>query len=255
MEDVTILKGALEDHLGRVIHPDTEADQVMRPNGETAEAAFLRLWEAFKNYLPKTGGALTGDLSTDKTITVNQWGGISAGTDGSVVFAENCYKHPTNNTFHFARTHESMGARGIVLQNGQPGIWYFDTGSRATTADEQFTPTLISITDNGTRNVSSRDMNDIMENGFYDGTEMANAPTNDWYWFEVQTHSLNPGGWCTQIAHKFGENTSFRRTKSNGVWSAWDKMLHESNSPAMHYATREPLATDGRDGDSWDVYV
>ncbi len=255
MAETIIMKGALEDHLGRVIHPDTEADQVLRPNGETAEAAFLRLLAMFSNYLPMTGGTVGGPLGTDKTFTVNMWGGISAGTDGSVVFAENCYKHPTNNTFHFARTHESMGARGIVLQNGQPGIWYFDTGSRATTADEQFTTPLISMTDKSTRNVSSRNMNDIRENGFYDGTDMTNAPGTGWFWFDVINHSLNPDQWCTQIAYQFGENTIYQRNQANGNWGPWEKILNTGNSPTLHYATWEPLATDGKEGDVWDVYV
>jgi hypothetical protein len=142
-----------------------------------------------------------------------------------------------------------------VFQNGQPGIWYFDTGSRATTADEQFTAQLASMTDKSTGLISGKNMDDITENGLYNGITMTNAPTNDWFWFEVMNHSLNPNNWCTQFAHSFGSNDSFRRTKSNGVWTGWEKIMTTGNSPALHYATWEPLATDGKEGDVWDVYV
>lgn len=251
---IEIIKGALEDHLGRVIHPDTEADQVIRPNGETAEAALQRILALFGNYLSLGGGTVNGPLATSKTFTVNQWCGVSAGSDGIVVIAQNAYKHPTNNTFHFSRTHESMGARGIVLQNGQTGIWYFDTGSRATTIDEQFVPTLISLTDKSTKDISG-DMNNVIENGIYNGATITNAPSDGWYWVQVINHSINPTVWITQIAHDFYSTNSFRRTCINGTWGKWDMILTEGNTPAQYYATREPLATDGKDGDVWDVFV
>jgi hypothetical protein len=249
------MKGALEDHLGRIIHPDTEGDQVILQNGKNAEEMISQILAKFAGYLPLSGGALSGYLSTDKTITVNQWCGISAGTDGTVLIAQNAYKHPTNNTIHFSRTHESMGARGIVMQNGQPGIWYFDTGSRATAADEQFTPTLISMTDKRTVDVSGTDLNFLHLNGIYNGVGMINAPTIDWYWVHVTNHNLDSSKWVLQEVFSFGSTRAWRRVCSNGVWSAWDEMLTQSNAPAQYYATWEPLATDGKDGDVWDVYV
>ena len=249
----TIVKGAIEDHLGRVLHPDTEADLVIRPNGETAEAAFQRLMALFINYLPMTGGTLSGPLGTDKTITVNQWGGISAGTDGTVVFGENCYKHPTSNTFHFARTHESMGARGIVFQNSQPGIWWFDTGHRATTADEAFVPNSAPLTKQPTALVTSIDT--IADNTVVDCNDVPNGPGADWYYIETICHSNDPQQYRTQIAYAFHSTDVKRRRMSAGVWSQWEPFLTQSNTPAQYYATWEPLATDGKDGDVWDVYV
>lgn len=253
---IEIIKGALEDHLGRVIHPDTEADQVIRPNGETAEAALQRISALFASYLPMTGGTVNGPLGTSSTFTVNQWGGISAGTDGTVVIAQNAYKHPTNNTYHFARTHGTMGAMGIVLQNGHPGIWYFDTGDRATAENEQFTPTLISLTDKSTKDISGTDLNSLYENGIYNGIQLTNGPTTgDWYWVRVTNHNLDSTKWILQEAFTFGNTRAWRRVCANGVWSAWDEMLTQSTAPAHHYATWAPLATDGKDGDVWDVYV
>lgn len=250
-----VIKGALEDHLGRVIHPDTEADQVLRPNGETAEAALERIFALFQSFLALSGGTVNGNLATSGTFTVNQWCGISAGSDGAVVIAENAYKHHANNTFHFARTHESMGARGIVLRGDTTGIWYFDTGNRATTADEQFTPTLISMTDKSTILISGKDMNEVVENGIYNGNGMINAPYGGWFWVQVINHNLDTDRWQTQIAYSFSDNNTYRRTKSDGTWSAWEWFLTNSNSPALHYATWEPLATDGKEGDVWDIYV
>jgi hypothetical protein len=249
-----IIKGALEDHQGRIMYPDTEADQVMLPNGVTVDKMVEQILARFASYLPMTGGTVSGPLGVDKTITVNQWGGISAGTDGNVVIGENCYKHPTNNTFHFSRTHGSMGARGIVFQNGQPGIWYFDTGSRATTADEQFTPTLISLTDKSTKDING-DMNNITENGLYNGTSLANAPSEGWYWVNVFNHNIDPTKWVSQIAYDFNSTKIYRRSCVYGTWTPWDMILTQSNAPSHYYYTREPLATDGKDGDVWDVYV
>lgn len=251
-----VIKGALQDHLGRVMHPETETDQVIRPNGETAEATLQRLLGMFASYLPLTGGSINGSLGISGTFTVNQWGGVSAGTDGSVVFGENCYKHPTNNTFHFSRTHVSMGARGLVFQNGQPGVWYFDTGSRATTQDETFSPVLISLTDKSTIDKSGTDLNSLYENGVYNGIQMTNAPTTgDWYWVRVTNHNLDKTKWVLQEAFTFGNTRAWRRVCSNGLWTLWDEVLTQSTAPAHHYATWEPLATDGKDGDVWDVYV
>lgn len=252
-DEIKIIKGAIEDHLGRIIHPDTEADQVLLPSGVTLDRAIEQIVARFANYLPMTGGTVSGPLGTDKNITVNQWGGISAGTDGTVVIGENCYKHPTNNTFHFARTHESMGARGIVMQNGRPGIWYFDIGSRATTADEQFTPKLISITSKST--VLDPDIDNVMENTIVDCTSTQNGPGQDWYYIQHIGHSSDPTNYATQIAYAFNTVDVKRRRKVNGQWQPWEPFLTQSNTPAHYYATWEPLATDGKDGDVWDVYV
>ena len=254
MAEITIMKGALEDHLGRIIYPNTEADQVMTQNGKTVEERLAEMLAKFSDYLSLTGGTISGDLQTYfGKYHVNTWGVLSTGTDGTVVLAENAYIHPANNTFHFANDHASMGARGIVFRNGIAGVWYFDTGSISTTAGAAFTPNLISITDKATKNYTGN-LNNITENTIVDGNAMANAPTADWYFVQHIAHS---GGttYATQIAYSFFGPDVYRRRKSQGGWSTWDPFLTPSNTPTQHYSTAAPTASDGKDGDVWDVYV
>ena len=254
MSEVTIMKGALEDHLGRIIYPDTAADQVITEDGKTAEEKLAELLANFSKYLPLAGGTVTGDVKTSKgNYHVNQWGCFSAGSDGIVMLAENAYKHPTNNTYHYAATHPSMGARGIVFRSGVQGVWYFDTGLIATTANAQFNPNLISITDKATKNYTGN-LNNITENTIVDGNAMENAPTADWYFVQHIAHS---GGttYATQIAYSFFSPDVYRRRKSQGGWSTWEPFLTPSNTPTQHYSTVAPTASDGKDGDVWDVYV
>lgn len=254
-EETIIMKGALEDHLGRIIHPDTEADQVTTQNGKTVEEALAELLAKFADYLPLVGGRISGDLKTSRgNYYVSNWGCFSAGADGTVVIAENAYKHPTNNTYHYANTHATVGARGIVFRGDAQGVWYFDTGSIATTANAAFTPTLISITDKATKLYSGNDLNNITENALIDGTSMANAPDTDWYYVQHFTHSQNASH-ATQIAYSFFTPAVYRRRKYKGDWSDWEPFLTPSNTPTQHYSTVAPTAADGKDGDVWDVYV
>ena len=255
MAEKIIMKGALEDHLGRILHPDTEADQVICTDGKSAEEKLVEILANFAKYLPLTGGTLTGDVKTNKgNIHINSWGCISAGTDGTVVVGENVYKHATNNTYHYATTHATMGARGIVFRNGVEGIWYFDTGRIATTANTAFNPTFISLTDKATK-VFGGDLNGIVENSLFDCTDLANGPGEGWYFIQHISHSADPVNWATQIAYSFHTSDVKRRLKRNGVWTQWEPFVTQSNTPTQYYSTSAPTAADGKDGDVWDVYV
>lgn len=255
MAETTIMKGALEDHLGRIIHPDTEADQVMTQNGKTVDVMLAELLANFDNYLSITGGTIRGNVHTYRgKYHVNTWGVLSTGADGTVVLAENAYIHPVNNTFHYANSHASMGARGIVFRNGIKGVWYFDTGSISTTDGVAFTPTLISITDKATKQYTG-DLNNIRENTLVDGTAMANAPGTGWYFVQHISHSNDASYYATQIAYAFLSTDVYRRRMVQGVWTAWEPFMTPSNTPTQHYSTVAPTASDGKDGDVWDVYV
>ena len=255
MSEQIIMKGALEDHLGRIIHPDTEADQVITEDGKTVAEKLADILANFSKYLPLTGGTLTGDVKTNKgNYTVNSYGCFSASADGTVMIAENAYRHPTNNTYLYSTTHATMGARGIVFRSGSAGVWYFDTGNVATTANAAFTPTLISITDKATKNYTGN-LNNISENMTVDCTGVTNAPGTGWYFIQHISQSTDPTKNATQIAYALNSADVKRRSKRNGTWSAWEPFLTQSSTTTHHYSTAAPTASDGKDGDVWDVYV
>ena len=255
MAETIIMKGALEDHLGRIIYPDTAADQVMTANGKTAEEMLAELLAKFASYLPLAGGTISGDVQTYfGKYHVNTWGVLSTGTDGTVVLAENAYIHPANNTFHFANDHASMGARGIVFRNGIAGVWYFDTGSIATTAGAAFAPNLVSITDKATKEFGGN-LNDISDNVLIDCNNLANGPGSDWYFIQHISHSADPVNWATQIAYALNSNDVKRRRKNGGAWTAWEPFLTPTNAHTLFYSTVAPSDSYGKNGDVWDVYV
>jgi hypothetical protein len=169
------------------------------------------------------------------------------------MIANNAYIHPTNNTYHFVQTHESIGARGIILQNGIPGLLWFDTGHRATTKDEVFVPITAPLAVKPT--VQATNIDTITENGIFDCSNVENGPGNDWYYIQSFAHSSDPEHYRTQIAYAFHASDVKRRQMSGGIWSEWESFLTQSNTPAQWFATWEPLPTDGKDGDVWDVYV
>lgn len=254
MATTTIIKGPLEDHLGRILHPDTDADQVMLLNGITVEQQIAALLQKFVNYLPVTGGVVNGMLGThNANIHISEWGRISVGTSGHVMIANNAYIHPTENTYHYANTHGSIGARGILLQNGAPGIMYFDTGHRATTADATFSPEFKPLTTKKTENYQAT-LDNISENTLVDCESVPNGPGDDWYYVQCICHSNDPVNYAVQIAYAFHSQDVKWRRKILGAWTSWEPFLLQSTTPAHYYSQAEPTAADGKDGDVWDVY-
>ncbi|WP_195574275.1 hypothetical protein [Paenibacillus sp. 1001270B_150601_E10] len=92
----------------------------------------------------KTGDTMSGPLNINSSLTTSQWGSISAASNGFYLIGHNCYLHPTKGTYHYRNTHASLGAKGILFRFGSSseGIWMFEMGNVATTADAEFTPTL-----------------------------------------------------------------------------------------------------------------
>ena len=60
-----------------------------------------------------------------------------------------------------------------------------------------------------------------MPTGFYEGSNMLNAPTGDTYWRVIQIRQGNSNGYSTQLA--FGANSGKMcvRYQKGGQWSAW----------------------------------
>ena len=91
--------------------------------------------------------------------------------------------------------------------------------------------------DGGAGNVIAYDKKNLntwssMPTGFYQGTNMTNAPSGDTTWRVLQIREGNSAGYASQMA--FGANTGIVATRhqSNGVWSAW-QTVYSGTSGAM----------------------
>ena len=71
--------------------------------------------------------------------------------------------------------------------------------------------------------ISGQDLNADRATGFYRGINIANAPSQGWWYVINMSHSDT--GWYYQQAVSYGSGNSaniiFTRTKISGVWSAW----------------------------------
>lgn len=65
------------------------------------------------------------------------------------------------------------------------------------------------------------DLNSITEDGFYDGSSMANAPSTEWYYVEHMSHSQDPGNWRLQRATNFYNGVTYWRQLRAGTWTNW----------------------------------
>lgn len=240
-DPATVLKGTLEDYLGRVLHPDSEADQIIMKDGKSVEAKIAELVAMLAGYVSLSGGGKidgTLELTGGKARYVTtQWGVLSAGTDGFVLLAKNAYKDPNTNTYKFANTHESIGACGIEFKHGSPGIWWFDTGMVATVADAEFTPEFRSLTNPDALLVSGQDLNNLTQNGTYCGNGMTNTPfaSSDWFWVFCTNLTNNSVNYVTQTAVAVNQEAIYTRTRRNGTWGAWARVATISSDGSSAY--------------------
>jgi hypothetical protein len=70
------------------------------------------------------------------------------------------------------------------------------------------------------------DWNSAVDNGWYMGANVANAPSTSWHLGNVEVHTTD---WVTQTIHAFSEDSQtngliWRREKNLGVWGAWNKL-------------------------------
>lgn len=223
----TVLKGTLEDHLGRVLHPDSEADQILCDDGKSVETRLAELLAAFAEYLPLNGGGtVNGNLELKNgRFTASEWAGVSAGSDGFVLFGKNCYKHPINNRYYYKNTHKNIGASGIVLKYGSEGVYWFDMGTIATVKDQEFTPDIKSLTNPDAPLISGQDLNGLTQNGRYCGQNFANAPfgSKDWWYIFVQNLTQNSVNYVSQVAVAVNQQAIYSRNRRNGTWGSWER--------------------------------
>lgn len=256
-EATTIMKGQLEDHLGRILHPDSEADQIGTASGKSVETVLAELLAKFGDYVAKSGDStIAGSLETDNGhMAAGQWLALSSGSDGHALFAQNAYRDFYANTYHYLRTHDNMGARGLIFRYGNPGIYWFDTGFAATTAGQEFTPSFKRLDKPDAELITGTDLNTLTANGVYFGQTLGNAPNTDWFWVFVENLPDNPSSYVSQYAVGVNEQANYMRTRRNGTWYPWEKILTSANTPTFHASTAAPTSSDGADGDVWDVYV
>ncbi|MEC0306831.1 pyocin knob domain-containing protein [Paenibacillus lautus] len=85
------------------------------------------------------------------------------------------------------------------------------------------------------KHIAGGDLNLIYDTGFYDGFGLTNAPTNEWYFYQVMSHSSGPTTWRTQLAYNFNDNSkTYRRSQINGNWTPWvniGKLQNISDDP------------------------
>lgn len=92
-----------------------------------------------------------------------------------------------------------------------------------------------------TTNILNGNINNHRVTGFYAGSGVANAPSADWYYYEVIAHVDGNPNWCTQTAYDFYSYATYRRNLQEGVWSPWIRMLN-----ANDYNTLFQYASDGK---------
>ena len=80
---------------------------------------------------------------------------------------------------------------------------------------------------------ASTDLNTITVGGFYDGSELINAPKDsvEWFYVIVQRHA-NSNGYCMQQAYRLNNNSSgeiYYRLQTAGNWGDWIKVFNSAN--------------------------
>ncbi len=77
-------------------------------------------------------------------------------------------------------------------------------------------------------NISDANLDDYVNAGFYNGTNITNAPSSGWFWVTVERYS-DTVDWAHQTATTFGSgntaNLIYTRTKTGGIWTNWKRLI------------------------------
>jgi len=71
------------------------------------------------------------------------------------------------------------------------------------------------------KDISGLNLNDYMETGWYRGQNVINAPSTNWYYFEVIAHRTVGSQYSLQVATEFFGNRRFYRRVQASVWKDW----------------------------------
>lgn len=76
------------------------------------------------------------------------------------------------------------------------------------------------------KNISGSDLNALVANGFYSGSNMGNAPDSGFYYIEVIRHGTGESYILQRLTGVTGTNIGkvFQRVKNNTVWTSWELM-------------------------------
>ena len=82
---------------------------------------------------------------------------------------------------------------------------------------------------------TAKDLNlwNKMPTGFYEGTNMLNAPEGDKQWRVIQFRHGNSDGFATQIAFGFTSGLIMVRHQAGGDWSEWNRVFSGSPTGAV----------------------
>ncbi|MGG4402991.1 pyocin knob domain-containing protein [Paenibacillus amylolyticus] len=104
------------------------------------------------------------------------------------------------------------------------------------------------------------DLDFVTANGQYNGVNLGNAPTpqsvNEWWYIEVQRHSINTNYVLQRASRLNGTSyqpTLYQRIKLNGIWGAWSPDVFQSGVDAKNGIVGAINANGGSasTSDSW----
>lgn len=76
----------------------------------------------------------------------------------------------------------------------------------------------------------SGNLNNLVETGFFNGSNLGNAPDSDWYYIENIRHSNMSNFYINQRITNFNNNKIYNRQCRNGSWSGWEELGNSSGS-------------------------
>jgi hypothetical protein len=85
------------------------------------------------------------------------------------------------------------------------------------------------VSDDAGNAIVVSDLNADLTTGWYMGSNMANAPTSEWFWVEIIRHNHL---WTVQNAYCFNRQSYYQRMKINGNWTPWSQDLFQSGNSA-----------------------
>lgn len=202
------------------------------------------------NYLPLTGGILSGTLTVN-AVGSNPFVINSSSTTGSETYMKVLRKGTDSAAIGF------MDGLGAYIYNYNSSKYLFiDNNGDARVGTTNGSTKLALITDiptttwdwsnitnkkiDGSDNTGPKDCNNSLTNGIYyynqnGPTTSIGASTTDGALF----HQKYSDSWIAQIAQDYRNGNLFVRGKNNGTWTAWKKVALTSDIPSISgYATQ-----------------